>query len=60
MTWSWNDPGNFHDVIGQNFALSGEPRQADTVSFTFASPGTYTYVCEVHVASGMRGQVTVQ
>lgn len=36
------------------------PNEEYTVSFANVKPGTYNYVCQPHVAMGMKGVVTVQ
>ena len=65
VTWTWTcSPCNAHNVSstgGPDTFRSGNPTTTlgHTFSFTFTTPGTYTYECEVH--SGiMRGTVTVQ
>jgi plastocyanin len=43
-----------------SIADSGAPTTATfTHSVTFNSPGTFTYVCDIHVGFGMTGSVTV-
>ncbi|MCH9035454.1 MAG: hypothetical protein IID42_13285, partial [Planctomycetes bacterium] len=42
----WN--GGFHSAAG-----------ASEFTFTFTAPGVFHYICEPHVAVGMRGTVTV-
>ncbi len=59
VTWTWSEPVQPHNVSGGNFALSTDPKKADTVSFTFAAAGVYTFVCDIHPDT-MRGTVTVQ
>jgi plastocyanin len=57
ITWQ-NDGQEVHNV----FALGGaweSPalNSGETYTFTFATAGTYTYVCSIH--SGMLGTITV-
>lgn len=59
VTWTWNEPVQPHNVSGANFALTTEIKKADSVSFTFAAPGSYSFACEVHPDT-MRGTVNVQ
>ena len=60
VTWTWNEPVQPHNVAGDNFPLGPTGfEKADTVTFTFTSPGTYTFVCQTHPDT-MRGTVTVQ
>ena len=61
VTWTWDDSADslLHNVTGDGFT-SGDPTPKGRYSFTFATPGTYTYFCVVHQSSGMRGTVTVQ
>lgn len=58
VTWAWSTTLP-HNVVGNNFPVSSPLLKADTVSHTFAAPGTYTYYCEVHPDT-MRGTVIVQ
>ncbi len=51
-----------HDVVivsgtGDDFFSTELLDHAETVSYTFASPGTYEYICSIHPY--MRGQVVV-
>jgi plastocyanin len=48
-----------HNVFGDGFT-SGDPATKGSYSFTFAEPGTYTYYCIVHRASGMTGTIIVE
>jgi plastocyanin len=53
------DPG-VHNVVFTAGAKtsSGDLHQFDSYSFTFTSPGTYTYICSYHPPA-MKGTVTV-
>ncbi len=70
VTWQWQ-PGASHNVApvsGNVPARSGAPVAApNTYTFTFNTPGTFGYYCEVHgslsqdgSASGMVGTIIVQ
>lgn len=58
VTWNWNGTG-FHDVSGSGFE-SAVQKAGSPFIFTFTTPGTYPYVCQVHARSGMRGTIIVQ
>lgn len=55
VTWDWAEARRGHNVIGEGFAsdvlVEGEFRH------TFASRGTFDYLCTLH--GGMRGRVIV-
>lgn len=58
VRWVNND-GVAHTVTADNNAFdSGALGGGVTFAFTFTSPGTYPYHCEIH--NGMRGQVVVE
>jgi len=57
-TVSWTNNGNEpHDVTGSGLA-SGTLQSGQGYSHTFASPGTFSYICSIHPF--MKGSVTVQ
>jgi len=57
VTWTNEDSAN-HTVTSDNGTFdSGQLAQGDTYSFTFSSPGTYTYHCENH--PNMTASITV-
>lgn len=72
VTWKQMDPG-FHTVtsgkVDQGSAgvttepdgtfASGNLATGDTFTYTFDSPGTYSYFCEIHPAT-MSGEVIVR
>lgn len=69
-TVTWTNLDAFHNVAevdgptdtaynGTGF-YSGSPGSIATWQRTFNTPGTYYYICEPHVFSGMRGSITVQ
>ncbi len=60
VTWVWQ--GNeFHNVVGAGFGVQ-ETTKTGSYSFTFATAGTFAYVCQVHESSRppMVGEVTVK
>ena len=65
ITWSFS--GGPHTVTqGTAPGVPASPlfdsgnRSSGTFSFTFDTPGTYDYICEVHFGMGMTGTITVQ
>jgi plastocyanin len=58
VTWTDKDPFTKHDVIGNGFA-SLNMGMGDTYSYTFSTPGTYTYDCSHH-RWWMKGTIIVQ
>jgi plastocyanin len=60
VTWHFNQPSAPHNVVSLSTPAvfnSGTPKGTGTYSFTFTTPGTYPYLCQVHPA--MRGTVIV-
>jgi plastocyanin len=61
-TVTWNNNDNFsHSVLFVDGGLPTEPllmQPGESATFTFAAPGTYSYVCHLH-PQDMRGTVTV-
>lgn len=68
VRWTWVNPGpigthNIRPAAGSpTFSGSADLTGAGTkFTATFANPGTYDYVCTLHLATyGMRGQIVVQ
>jgi len=61
VTWINEDyaAGETHDVIAESGAFASEVFEPGSgFSFTFFTPGTYTYYCDLH--EGMYGSVIVQ
>lgn len=61
----WVNEGGFHNVIADDGSFtSGDPStDAWTYTFTFNTPGTFRYYCEVHGdpgGIGMSGTIIVQ
>ncbi|SRR5579871_6357700 len=60
VTWHFNQPSAPHNVVSLSAPQlfnSGTPKGKGTFSFTFTTPGTYPYLCQVHPA--MRGTIVV-
>jgi plastocyanin len=56
VTWT-NNGSEAHDVTGSGLS-SGTLQPGQGYSHTFASPGTFSYICSIHPF--MKGSVTVQ
>ena len=60
ITWNWQG-GQFHDVTSSSFASDPEGvKKAGSYKVTFSTPGSFSYICSVHEATGMRGVVIVR
>jgi plastocyanin len=60
VTWRFDQPSAPHDVVSLATPPvfdSGTPKGTGTFSYTFTTPGTYPYLCQVHPS--MRGTVIV-
>src|SRR5579871_1832079 len=60
VTWHFNQPSAPHNVVSLSTPQlfnSGTPKGTGTFSFTFTTPGTYPYLCQVHPT--MRGTIVV-
>jgi amicyanin len=60
VTWYFNQPSAPHNVFSLSTPAvfnSGTPKGTGTYSFTFTTPGTYPYICQVHPF--MRGTIIV-
>jgi adhesin/invasin len=65
VVWTWASGSQDHNVapVATLPTRSGNPVDGPaTYQFTFGTPGTYSYFCEVHGSPtvGMRGTITVQ
>ncbi len=59
VTWTNNGSASEgHDVSGSGGLGSGTLHSGQSYSHTFASPGTFSYICSIHPF--MKGTVTVQ
>ena len=57
-TVEWQGDFSVHPLVSDD-GLWGTVSSNSAFSFTFNSPGTYTYHCQVHQALGMTGEVIV-
>jgi len=61
VCWTWSQTSDQHNVSSDDGSFtSGPPGYSGTFQRTFTTPGTYTYHCQVHGASGMVGTVVVR
>jgi len=61
VTWNWTGQGGSHNVVAEDTTFdSGELKSSGSYEYTFESTGVYTYYCEPHKASGMKGAVIVE
>jgi plastocyanin len=58
VTWQWNSGGVAHNVTFQDGPTSGD-LGSGSFPRTFATAGSYAYVCTIHAAEGMTGVVNV-
>jgi len=60
-TVTWTNAGGFHNVAATDSSFRNGNPSSSTWSFsrTFTSAGTVAYQCDVHVAMGMVGSITV-
>jgi plastocyanin len=58
VTWVWSSGGVAHNVTFQTGPSSGD-LNSGSFPRTFASTGSFPYVCTIHVAEGMSGVVNV-
>ncbi|MCH7658222.1 MAG: cupredoxin domain-containing protein [Bacteroidetes bacterium] len=65
-TVRWTNTGGSHNVNGTTETFSSNPESFGNAiatewvyTFVFTAPGTYNYQCDVHVGSGMIGDITV-
>lgn len=58
VTWVWSSGGVAHNVTFQTGPSSGN-LNSGSFPRTFASAGSFPYVCTIHVAEGMSGVVNV-
>jgi plastocyanin len=60
VTWHFEQLSSPHNVVSLSSPQvfnSGTPKGRGTYSFTFTTPGTYPYLCQVHPT--MRGTIVV-
>lgn len=62
VTWEWTGKGNMHNVVAEDGSFeSGYYSDAGaTFEHGFDETGDYTYFCEPHKATGMKGGIAVR
>ena len=58
VTWTWNSDTTTHNIVFSDGIQNAGPRNSGTHTRTFASAGTISYTCTLHVNE--TGSVTVQ
>lgn len=58
VTWTWSGAASLHNVTFTDGTTSGDKGAGSTYTRTFATAGTFTYLCTLH--AGMTGSVVVQ
>jgi plastocyanin len=57
VTWAWNTRNSEHNVAFHG--LHSRTGSRGSFSVKFSRAGTFSYVCTIHVAEGMRGKIVV-
>lgn len=57
VTWTFDDSGTSHTVTADDGSFDSGQHSSGTFSHTFATPGTFTYHCNIH--STMKATITV-
>jgi plastocyanin len=60
VTWHFDQPSAPHNVVSLTTPVlfnSGTPKGTGTYSFTFTTPGTFPYLCQIHPS--MKGTIIV-
>ncbi len=57
VTWAWNIRNSEHNVTFHGLHSKTGSRGSFTVRFPRS--GTFSYICTVHIAQGMRGKIVV-
>ncbi len=58
VRWSWNIPKSEHNVTFHS--VHSRTGSSGSLTVRFPNAGTFSYVCTVHVAKGMKGKVVVR
>lgn len=58
VSWSWRTSGSEHNVTFHG--IHSRTGSHGSFSVQFNRTGTFSYVCTIHVAEGMRGKVIVR
>lgn len=61
VVWEWTGKGSVHNVVAEDGSFGSDrySTAGETYERTFDSEGTFEYLCEPHVAMGMKGAVVV-
>jgi plastocyanin len=59
VTWKWSGSVPHNVVANDGSFTSGEIANEETFEHTFATAGTFGYVCEIHKSTGMTGTIVV-
>lgn len=62
VTWEWTGKGNMHNVVAEDDSFTSEYHSdaGETFEHTFETTGDYTYYCEPHKSTGMKGGIAVR
>ena len=58
VMWSWHIPKSEHNVTFRS--VHSRTGSSGSLSVKFPNAGTFSYVCTVHVAKGMKGKIVVR
>jgi plastocyanin len=57
----WRDVEGTHDMVADDRSFASAVLfEGGTFSYTFTRPGTYRYVCTLHLGAGMWAEVVVE
>jgi plastocyanin len=58
VRWSWSIPKSEHNVTFRS--VRSRTGSSGSLTVRFPHPGTFSYICTVHVNKGMKGKVVVR
>ncbi|HEX3911798.1 MAG TPA: plastocyanin/azurin family copper-binding protein [Solirubrobacteraceae bacterium] len=58
VRWSWSIPKSEHNVTFHS--VHSRTGSSGSLTVKFPNAGTFSYICTVHVAKGMKGKVIVR
>jgi plastocyanin len=58
VRWSWSIPKSEHNVTFRS--VHSRTGSSGSLTVKFPNAGTFSYICTVHVAKGMKGKVVVR